>query len=109
MSPEMSVPRPAVRALLLASAAVAVVIGLGMVLIAVTVGDCSAFGGHCPAEPTPLLQDDTFGTAAFGGFLASAVPTFASRPSRRRAVVALAVGAVTALVVGLIARAAAGS
>jgi hypothetical protein len=84
--------------------AAAVVIGVGLVLVAATVGDCSAFGGRCPADPEPLLQDDTFGMSAFGAALASAVPLLLARPSWRRAAIAIAVGLTAALLVGLVVR-----
>jgi hypothetical protein len=105
MMPAMDQPtRGAVQVLLRITAGGAVVVGLGMVLIAIAVGDCSAFGGRCPAEPTPLLEDDAFGTAAFGTFMATAAPIFATAPSRRRLGAALAIGAAAAIVVGLVAR-----
>lgn len=95
------------RALSVVATGIAVVVGFGLVLMAVTVGDCSAFGGRCPSEPGPLLDDDVFGMAALGGALASGVPVFLARPSRRRVPIAIAVAATAAVVVGLMARAAA--
>jgi hypothetical protein len=91
---------------LLAGAAIgiAVSIGLGMIFIAMVVGGCEAFGGTCPAERPTLLEDDVFGTAAFGAALVVAVPLFLSRPSKRRFVLALAVGLAAALFVGFVAR-----
>jgi hypothetical protein len=91
------------RRLMVGSAiGVAVFVGLAMILLAATVGSCDAFGGRCPAERPPLLDDDVFGMAAFGTALAVAVPLFLSRPSKRRFVVAVAVGIVAAFFVGLI-------
>ncbi len=75
-----------------------------MVVVAGAAGDCSMAGGSCPADAEPLLDDDTFRFAAFGTFLATAVPVFAWRPSRRRLVIALGIGLVAALVIGLIVR-----
>lgn len=87
-----------------AFSAVAVVFGSGLFLLAVMVGDCSAFGGRCPQEVPPLLDDDVFWTAAFGAAIAVGVPTFLARPSRRRAAVAAGVAIGAALLAGLIAR-----
>ena len=83
---------------------VAVVVGLSMIVVAMAVGRCDAFGGTCPAEPPPLWEDDTFGTAAFGAALVVAVPVFVSRPSKRRFVLAVAVGLAAAVFVGLAVR-----
>jgi hypothetical protein len=97
------------RMLLLAASCLAMLIGLGTVVIAMVLGDCSAFGGRCPDEPPPLLDDDVFGMAAFGAFIATAVPvTLLARP-RVQAGRAIAIGVAAALLVGLIARAAAAS
>lgn len=93
--------------LAIVAAAIAVTVGVGMIAIAFVVGDCAAFGGRCPAEPPPLREDDTFGMAATGAFLATAVPLFATAPSRRRLAVAAGVGLVAAVAIGAIARSAA--
>jgi hypothetical protein len=85
----------------------AVVIGLALILAAATLGRCDAFGGRCPAERPPLFEDDVFGMAVFGTALVVAVPMFLSGPSKRRFVVAVGIGLVAALVVGLVARSAA--
>jgi hypothetical protein len=92
------------RALVGATVAVAMLLGLGMVVVAVTVGRCDAFGGRCPADPPPLFEDDVFGIAAFGAALLVAVPIFVMRPSMRRLLIAVGVGVASALFVGLIAR-----
>lgn len=73
-----------------------------MITIAMVVGSCDAFGGSCPAERPPLLEDDVFGMAAFGSALVVAVPLFLSRPSKQRLLVAVAVGLPVALFVGLV-------
>lgn len=83
---------------------VCALVGAGMVLAAFTLGSCDAFGGTCPSTPSPLLEDDIFWTAALGAGLAVGVPVFLARPSRRRAVVALAWAVSAACVVGLLAR-----
>ena len=83
---------------------VAVVIGVSMIGIAMVVGQCDAFGGRCPAEPTPLWEDDMFGTAASGALLAVAAPVFLTRPSKRRFVLALGLGIAAAVFVGFLAR-----
>jgi hypothetical protein len=85
-----------------AAIATSVIIGLSMIMIAMVVGSCDAFGGSCPAERPPLLEDDVFGMTAFGSALVVAVPLFLSRPSRQRLLVAVAVGLPVALFVGLV-------
>ena len=94
----------AVRTIRYVAIACSVAIGLGLVAVAAAAGDCSMAGGSCPADPEPLLDDDTFRLAATGTFLAVAVPVLAWRPSRRRLGIALGVGIVAALVIGLIIR-----
>ena len=78
--------------------------GLALVLIAVVVGDCSAFGGSCPAEAPPLWDDDTLRFAALGAALAVGPPIFLSRPTLRRLLIALGAAAGAAVAVGLMAR-----
>jgi len=92
------------RGLKVATAAVAIAIGLGMVVVAMTLGRCDAFGGTCPGDRPPLLEDDVFGTAAFGAALLVAVPVFVARPSVRRLLTATGAGVAAALFVGLVAR-----
>jgi hypothetical protein len=82
----------------------AVLIGLGLILLAVTVGDCSAFGGTCPADAPPLLEDDVFGTAAAGGALLVGVPVLLTAPSWRRLGIAVVAALVAGFVIGMIAR-----
>ncbi len=81
-----------------------VLLGATLLLVAVTLGSCSAFGGRCPADRPPLIDDDTFGTAAAGAFLIVAIPTFVSRPSRRRLGLGIVVGLSAAIIVGLVVR-----
>jgi hypothetical protein len=102
----VNVRRPKELRRLLAGVAIggAVVFGLVLILAALTLGRCDAFGGRCPADRPPLFDDDVFGMAAFGTALVVAVPMFLSGPSKRRLVVAVAVGFIAALVVGLVAR-----
>jgi hypothetical protein len=83
---------------------VAVLVGLGLILLSVTLGDCSAFGGTCPADPPPLLEDDAFGMGAMGAALLVGVPTFLTAPSWRRLGIAVAAAAVAAFVIGSMAR-----
>ena len=87
----------------------AIVFGAGLILIAFTLGDCSAFGGRCPQDPPPLLDDDTFGMAAIGAALVVGVPVFLSAPSWRRLAIAAGSALAAALVIGLLARSAATS
>jgi hypothetical protein len=104
-SDERAPPSPRRRRLwgVLRAAAIAtsVIIGLSMIVVAAVAGSCDAFGGSCPAERPPLLEDDVFGMAAFGSALVVAVPLFLSRPSKRRLLVAIGVGLAVALIVGL--------
>lgn len=82
----------------------AVIVGVALILLAATLGSCSAFGGRCPADPSPLVEDDTFGLAATGAFLIAAVPTYVTRPSWRRLGLAIAAGLGAGLLVGLVVR-----
>lgn len=81
-----------------------VLFGVGLILIAAVVGSCSAFGGRCPADRPPLIDDDTFGLAATGAFLIAAVPTYVTRPSWRRLGLGIAAGLCAGLIVGLAVR-----
>lgn len=109
MTEVRSAERPRLLQQLLVGATIgtAVVIGLGMILIARVAGSCDAFGGRCPAERPSLLEDDVFGMSAFGAALVVTVPMFLSRPSKRRLALALAVGLAAALLIGFAVRAAA--
>ena len=64
------------RKLRVAGGVLAVLFGLGLILVVSAVGHCSAFGGTCPSDPPPLWDDDVFGTTFIGAFIASAVPTW---------------------------------
>jgi hypothetical protein len=86
---------------------ICIVVGVAMVLFAVIVGDCSAFGGRCPAESPPIADDDVFRIAAFGAMIAVGPPVFLRDPSVRRLGIALAWAVGAAVVVGMIARSAA--
>ncbi len=85
---------------------VAVLAGLSLILVAATFGGLGgcAFGGRCHADRPPLLDDDIFRIAAYGGALLVAVPVFLSRPSKRRLLAAVAFGGAAAFVAGLVAR-----
>jgi hypothetical protein len=88
-------------------AGLVVLAGLGLVLLAIAVGDCSFAGGRCPADPVPWWDDDVFGAAAAGLAMVVAAPMLARRPNWRGVRDAAAVAAVVALVGGwLIAEAA---
>ena len=93
---------PVLRIMRILTIAAAVVTGLMLILLAATLGSCSAFGGRCPADRPSLWDDDVFGMAAFGTALIVAVPVFLHRPSWRRLGVAAATSATAALVVGLL-------
>ena len=92
------------RTLIGITTASTVVFGSMLILAAVTLGRCNAFGGRCPADEPPLFDDDVFGMAAIGAFLIVAVPLFFSRPSAKRVLIALPLGLAAGLLVGLIAR-----
>lgn len=85
-----------------AAAAAAILIGLMLILTAATLGRCDSFGGRCPSDRPSLWDDDVFGMVAFGTALIVIVPAYLHRPSWRRLGVAVAVGAVSALIVGLL-------
>lgn len=85
----------------------AVVVGLGLVFVVAALGHCSSFGGSCPADPPPLLEDDVFGTSALGAALAVGVPTWLTAPTVRRLKLAVPVAAGAGVLVGLMARSAA--
>jgi hypothetical protein len=82
------------------------VVGVALVLLAFTVGDCSAFGGRCPREQPPILEDDTARLAGLGAALVVAPWVFLSRPSWRRLAIAVGAGAGAFVVVALMARSA---
>jgi hypothetical protein len=93
---------PVLRVMRVLTITGAVVTGSGLILLAATLGSCSAFGGRCPADRPSLWDDDVFGMAAFGAALIVAVPVFLHRPSWRRLGVAAGVGVAAALIVGLL-------
>lgn len=73
----------------------------------VALGHCSAFGGRCPAEPEPLLENDVFGTVAVTIGIAVWIVGLCLRPNRSEAVVGFLTGLVVGVVAGLAAVAAA--
>lgn len=79
----------------------AILVGLGIVLVTMAVGDCSAFGGTCPRQGG--FPDDVFRMAASGGALAVAVPYYLKRPTRRRLVIAVGIGIAAGVAIGLFA------
>jgi hypothetical protein len=79
-------------------------IGVALVLLAVTVGDCSAFGGSCPRESPPLLEDDTARFAGLGAALVVAPWVFLSRPSWSRLGIAVASAIAAFLLFAIIVR-----
>ena len=82
----------------------AVLVGVGLIPLAATLGSCSAFGGRCPADQSPLMEDDTFGVAATGAFLIAAVPIYVTRPSWARLGLGIAAGLCAGIIVGLVVR-----
>lgn len=71
--------RPWVRVLL----GVAAVIGGLVAAASAWIGQCAAFGGTCPADPPPLLQDDVFGGVLVGLAMLTVGGILAVRPDRR--------------------------
>jgi hypothetical protein len=98
------IPMRLVGAIRLAAMVLAVVFGIVLIGLAVTVGHCSAFGGRCPSEPPPLWDDDVFGIAFSGAALGVGIPFWLSQPSKRRFGRAIALGVGTGFLVGLVAR-----
>ena len=88
---------------------VSIAVGLMLILLAYTVGDCGFAAGRCPSDPPPLWDDDTFGTAAVGAALLVGVPVFLSRPSWRRLAIAVGAAAGVGLLIGLMVRSSANS
>lgn len=93
------------RAAGIGAAVLASVIGAGIVLVAATLGHCSAFGGRCPADVPPLWDDDVFGISALGGALVVG-PVLALRRGPHRWWIAVGGAIVAAMLIGLLARAA---
>ena len=91
-------------ALLLVGSSVLVGIGIVTVGLAAVVGSCSAFGGRCPSDPEPLLQDDVFGMASSGAAAVLAGLVLVVPGLRRRWPVAVAVVLLGAVMVGLVVR-----
>ena len=82
-----------------ALAAAVVVAGLGVAVLTLMVGHCSAFGGRCPAEPVSLWDNDVFGGVGIAVAVSAFALAVAIRPDRR----GVTVGAVAAVVAGPIA------
>ena len=93
---------PAVLAVTITASVAAILVGLGLVLLAAALGSCEAFGGRCPADRPSLWNDDVFGMAAFGTAMAIVVPYYLRRPSWPRLGRAVAIAAIAALIVGLL-------
>ncbi len=85
------------------SVVISVLVGLGLVLVAATLGRCDAFGGRCPAERPPLYDDDVFGMASVGAALVLA--PLGLRARRLRPVPLIGAVVAGALFVGLLVRA----
>lgn len=104
MDDEVTVP-PRFPILRVVLGTVGGVVGGLIVVLAVTVGHCSAFGGRCPADPPPLWDDDVFGMSFTGALIAVAVPIWLARPGWRQVAPAIATGVPAALLIALAARA----
>lgn len=79
----------------------AVLAGLGVVLITIAVGHCSAFGGTCPSAAG--FDTEVFFGAAAGAALATGVPLFVYRPSRKQLFIALMWAVSVGALVGVVA------
>ena len=90
------------RILLRVVAILAIVFGIGMFLIAVTAGDCAAFGGTCP-RTTSTVADDVIGMSATAGALVGAGIVFVAHPALQSWWRALVVAIPTALVAAVVA------
>ncbi len=80
------------------------VVGLGAVVATIMVGHCSAFGGRCPAEAPPLLDDDVFWFAAAGAAVALVPAALLVQRFAGRAAVSVGAALAGAGLVGLVAR-----
>jgi hypothetical protein len=89
------------RVLRVLASGAAVLAGLGLVVVVVAVGHCSAFGGTCPRQSG--FPADVFRPAALGGALAAAVPGYLREPSWRRLVRSLVIGLVVGVGIGFFA------
>ena len=78
----------------------ALAIGLGVMTLAVVFGDCSAFGGTCPRDPS--FDADTFRFAALGAALAVGVPMFVLKPTRRRLATSVVASLTAAMLAGIL-------
>ena len=76
----------------------ALAIGLSVIALAAVFGDCSAFGGTCPRDPS--FDADTFRFAALGAALAVGVPMFVANPTRRRFATSVVTSLIAAILVG---------
>ena len=91
------------RVLLIIAWLAAGLYGLGLLVLAFTVGNCAAFGGRCGDNPPPILDDDVFGMAFAGVLFMAAGPAISHWRRRRQFWVAPA-ALVAAVVIGLVAR-----
>lgn len=82
---------------------VAAGLGVATAVVVTAIGHCSAFGGRCPADPTPLLDDDVFGMVALAIGAAAAVVGVCLRPNRRGAVTSVVAAVPAGLLAGLLA------
>ena len=89
---------PALPVLRWAAVVVVVVVSLTVLVGIAALGSCDAFGGRCPAEREPLLENDTAGSMAAVGLIGGALvallaPVRIAWPVRIVAVLAVAVAA----------------
>lgn len=82
--------------------------GVSLALAWTIVGHCSAMGGRCPAEPTPLLENDVFRLVALTIATTTLVVSLCLRPDWKGATagagVAVAIGLLSGFLAATVAR-----
>lgn len=96
--------RSALTAFLRLLAVVSALIGIAVAALTIWIGDCSAFGGRCPREPDPLLEDDVFGSLVMCGLLIAGGPYWLYNPKLSRFGKGLAIGIGFGILLGLMGR-----
>ena len=85
-----------VRAIRLLLSLAAVVTGLGIIVLTMSLGHCS-FVGDC--QRAPAFDSEVFWSSASGAVIAVGVPVYLSKPSWKRLMISLvSAGAVAAIV-----------
>lgn len=108
MRPAADPDRPRRRWTWWARWAIGVVTALGgaaVALVITAIGHCSAFGGRCPADPEPLLDNDVFGSVAVTLAFTVWIVAVCIRPNRTGAILGALAGLAAGVVAGLAAAA----